>query len=35
MFVLGEVKPGTKVKAKLVRDGKTIELPVTFQPGKH
>ncbi|NUP08994.1 MAG: M28 family peptidase [Polyangiaceae bacterium] len=34
MFVLNEVKPGTKVKAVIMREGKKLELPVTFQASK-
>jgi len=34
MFVLGEVKPGQKVKATVMRDGKKADVDVTFQESK-
>ncbi len=34
MFVLGEVKPGQKMKATVVRDGKRVTMDVTFQESK-
>ncbi len=34
MFVLGEVKPGEKVKAVVIREGKPVEMDVTFQESK-
>lgn len=34
MFVLGEVKPGEKVKTVVVRDAKQVEIEVTFQESK-
>jgi Zn-dependent M28 family amino/carboxypeptidase/Tol biopolymer transport system component len=34
MFVLGEVKPGQKVKASVMRDGKKVDMDVTFQESK-
>jgi Tol biopolymer transport system component len=34
MFVLGEVKPGEKVKAVVIREGKPVEMEITFQESK-
>jgi hypothetical protein len=34
MFVLGEVKPGEKVKAVVVRDSKQVEMEITYQESK-
>ena len=33
MYALGALKPGQEVKAVIVRDGKTLELPITMQEG--
>ena len=34
MFVLGEVKPGEKAKATVIRDGKKVDIDVQFQESK-
>lgn len=34
MFVLMQAKPGETITAKVLRDGKTLELETTFQEGK-
>jgi S1-C subfamily serine protease len=34
MFVLMQAKPGETITAKVLREGKTLELETTFQEGR-